>query len=113
MTEQAMELAEAAASGMRIVTAAVGRRVVCRTRRWGFGHGQHGGGEGREVHGVYQVDGRVLEDETKRAVSVTDFVAFAGWSGSGTRPLRKIRLERNGTGADEAEAPPFRPSPRG
>jgi len=55
------------------------------------------------VHGVYQVDGRVLEDETKRAVSVTDFVAFAGWSGSGTRPLRKIRLERNGTGADEAE----------
>lgn len=49
------------------------------------------------MRGVYQVDGRVLEDETKRAVSVTDFVALAGLSNR--RPLRAIWLEGS-TGAD-------------
>jgi len=86
-----MELAEAAASGTRIVTAAVGRRVFCK------------GSAGREVHGVYQVDGRVLEDESKRAMSVVDFVTLSG-AASSRRPLRTIFLESS-AGADDAEEP--------
>ena len=95
--EDAMELAEAAASGTRIVTAAVGRRVICRP---------HSKSEGaREARGVYQVDGRVLEDETKRAMAVGDFVALAG-AASARRPLRAILLESDkggGVGGDDVD----------
>ena len=79
--EEAMTQAEAAANGTRIVTAAVGRRVFCRPKERGPQSGQP---EAREAYGVYQVDGRVLEDSSRRALSVADFVALAGES---PRPL--------------------------
>ena len=90
---QAMEQAEAAASGSRIVTAAVGRRVICTPKG-------NSSSEAREAHGVYQVDGRVLEDESNRALSVADFVAIAGHT-SAKRPLKAIVLASSATSEDE------------
>ena len=94
--EEAMQQAEAAASGARIVTAAVGRRVVCRGHAKPFG--QYKGGE---AHGVYQVDGRVLEDASKRAMSVADFAALAG--STAKRPLRAIFLAGPSSSGAEGE----------
>ena len=84
----AMQLAEAAASGTRIVTAAVGRRVLCRPKIKE--------GRVREARGVYQVDGRVLEDESKRAMPVSDFAAIGGYTGKRSG-LRAIVLEGPGS----------------
>ena len=56
-------------------------------------------GGGREAYGVYQVDGRVLEDESKRAIPVADFVALAGLSHA-KRPLRSIFLSSSATSED-------------
>ena len=44
-----------------------------------------------EQAGVYQIDGRVLESTTKRAISVVEFVTMAGVTSK--QPLRAILLK--------------------
>ena len=56
---------------------------------------------------MYQVDGRVLEAETKRAIAVSAFAAIAGVTSK--QPLRSILLtssvvEADGSGYGGAEA---------
>ena len=63
----------------RIVTAAVGRRVFCK------------GAKGTERRGLYQMDGRILEDESRRAMPPAEFAQEAG--GAAKKPFKHILLE--------------------
>ncbi len=83
--------AEATAAGRNVVKVAVGRRVVVRPDR-------RGNGEGREARGIYQVDGRVLEDESRRAMPVAEFAAIAGVKKS---PLKAIVVDGTGEAAGD------------
>ena len=88
--ERALQ-AEATAAGRNVVKVAVGRRVVVRPDR-------RGNGEGREARGIYQVDGRVLEDESRRAMPVAEFAAIAGVKKS---PLKAIVVDGTGEAAGD------------
>ena len=52
------------------------------------------------MQGVYQVDGRILEDQSRRTMSVTDFVAIAGLTTEW--PLRAIVLQAKPCVNDES-----------
>ena len=72
-------VAELPGGAGRIVTAAVGRRVFCK------------GAKGTERRGLYQMDGRILEDESRRAMPPAEFAQEAG--GAAKKPFKHILLE--------------------
>ena len=80
--DAAMQKADGVLPGARTVTAAIGRRVVCT------------GKGGKEARGLYQRDGRILEDGSRRAMRLTEFAALAGCGGGkAARCLKAILLE--------------------
>ena len=79
--------ADTSSGAGRIVTAAVGRRVFCK------------GGKGTERHGLYQMDGRILEDESRRAMPPAEFAQEVG--GQAKKPFKHIMLEEQPTSSLE------------
>lgn len=81
LREVAMRLAEA--GGPLVVTAAVGRRVLCL--------GSNDVIDRPPARGLYLPDGRVLDDDTRVPMRVAEFAGLRGMHGP--CPLRSILLE--------------------
>jgi len=75
-------IADKPVQSLRVVTAAVGRRVVCR------GTGVRADDVAR---GYYQNDGRILDDASRLVLKPLDFAAAAG--NTSKRPFATITLE--------------------
>ena len=80
LRDSAMGQMAGIASATRIVTMAVGRRVVCSHK-------------GATARGLYQPDGRILDDATSRPMTALEFVRSTG--SKDMRPLRSLVLESN------------------